>query len=48
VNAHLFDSDWDYQDQYEIERNRKESQAEYDADMADCCENDKDDVNYPW
>lgn len=32
MNAHLFDSDWDYQDQYEVARRNKEAQDEYDAD----------------
>jgi hypothetical protein len=48
MNAHLFDSDWDYYDQHEDERAQKEAQDEYDADMADCYENDKDDPDYPW
>jgi hypothetical protein len=29
-------------------QSRKEQQAEYDADMADVYENDKEDPNYPW
>lgn len=47
MNAHQCDSDWDYYDQYEEERARKEAQDEHDADFADCYANDKDDPNYP-
>ena len=42
MNAHLFDSDWDYYDQYENEQSQKESQAEYDADYADMPTCDED------
>jgi hypothetical protein len=33
MNAHQFDSDWDYYDQYENEKSAKEAQDEYDADF---------------
>jgi hypothetical protein len=38
----------DDDDNEQVWRSRKEAQAEYDADFADCYENDKDDPNYPW
>ena len=42
MNAHQFDSDWDYYDQYEVARSKKEAQDEHDADYADSptCEED--------
>ena len=48
MNAHLYDSDWDYYDSIGEEQRRKEQQAEHDADFADCYENDRDDPNNPW
>ena len=41
MNAHQFDSDWDYYDQYEDAKSKKEAQDEHDADFADCYENDQ-------
>jgi hypothetical protein len=42
MNAHQFDSDWDYYDQYEDARSKKEAQDEYDADNADSPTCDED------
>ncbi len=42
MNAHQFDSDWDYYDQYENARSKKEAQDEYDADYADSPTCDED------
>ena len=42
MNAHLFDSDWDYYDQHENEQSQKEAQDEYDADNADMPTCDED------
>jgi hypothetical protein len=42
MNAHLFNSDWDYYDQSADERSAKEAQDDYDADMADLPTCDED------
>lgn len=42
MNRHLFESDWDYYDQFEEEKARKEAQDEHDADYADSPTCDED------
>jgi len=45
MNAMNFDSDWDFYDDYLIEKARKEAQDEHNADYADSpsCANEYDD-----